>query len=334
MNKEQIRNLVRQSLLATKDLEKAISQGDKELVQKAIEKGALPDLVQYPNTKGTPMGSAISRGLRHKDLELLEYLLKEGAPLVGENGKSLGHILIETSFLEAFPLLAKFGYTPENNDYIIALEKDNLSALQALDKISFFPRDQALCKDFSAKASSYLPIFLAQSKDMVDYLMQTGATLNQYSLGQFPWFPLDWLIARAVSFKSNQSHSILNSTLGAGVAAQFIEMGNKDPTDAGLAMIEWGHPVSEKSLLIACRQGYPLLVRKISSLLPNIYWEEKHDPVNQSVLSGVSHYRQELKKSNEGLLQELIAEELTLKDRQEIEKNTPTATRSKHSPRI
>lgn len=335
MTPEQKRQIARQSLAATQNLEKAITKCNIEGVRQAIEDGALPEMVQYTNSKGTPMGSALARAIRHRNLELLEYLLQEGAPMVGEKNKTLAELIIDKPFLEAFPLLKLYDYQPEAKDYLAAIEKDNLMALKCLENIKPWPRHQSLKEDNVSQSWHYLPIFLAQSGAMVEYLIHTGADFEPKG-DQYPWRPLDWAIIMAVSFDPNSNSQMLLQVFGTQVVNQLNEMGNKDPTTAVEMMLDLGHPVDEKSLLLACRKGYPSLIRMIASRLPNLTWQTDQPTGTRWGQTKQQHvpYVEELSKTNPILLRQLQDEEHSQKQRQEIDVNTPSVRGRSSSIRI
>jgi hypothetical protein len=170
------RQMAMEAFEATALLAKAIEKQDMAGIELALSRGALPDLCHFGRGK-TSNGSALSRALPMKDLDLLTRLMDAGA--TAKMPKRAEPLLIQTQrigYPGAFVLFLKRlkpKTTLENT--LMALCSSNADFLRALDEVSFLPRNEPLSgfpeHDFRR---NFPPLFQTVSRNVHDYLIETG----------------------------------------------------------------------------------------------------------------------------------------------------------------
>lgn len=306
---ETARSQAREYIKQTKILSQAIKKGNLRDVRDALDKGALPEMVTYPNKRGTPLDSALGKALKHKNRELIEVLIKAGAPLESPTNKSLNQLAMEAHFSEVMDLFK--GLTPSTEDILFALKKNDLQALKIMDGFKFTPRDKEL------NNLKFPMIFFARSPEMVEYLVKTGTVLDfiDNTRPHVSWTAIDWMIESGESYNPKVNLSI--QILGHHIPVEEVTIGIKNPTTTIEKMIELGAKVTKISLFLACRKGHPDLIRLIVNHLPDKVW-------------GISMMKEEdeLKKSNPDLLSQLIQEQRAMDEKKAFHSSLPNTTNS------
>jgi hypothetical protein len=162
---------------ATALLTEAIEKQDMAGIEAALLQGALPEKCHFGQGK-TSDGNALSRALHMKDLDLLSRLMDAGA--TGKMSRKFVPLLMQTQhmgYAEAFVLfLDRLKTKPTFENTLMALGAGSADFLRALDALSFLPRNEPL-KGFPAYdfRRDFPPLFIARSRNLFDYLVETGA---------------------------------------------------------------------------------------------------------------------------------------------------------------
>lgn len=300
----ELRSYARECLRQTEILSQGLKSGDINKVKKALDKGALPEKIEFPG--------ALGEALKHKNVELLEILLKAGAPVISFadddfflDKTSLNQMAIQEKFPEAIAFLK---ITPSPSDVLAALKAKDLLALKYLDALKWTSRKESL-------GYHNVPIlFYAISPEIVEYLVQTGADVNFKAEGKKDLNAMNWYINHLDLYRDDNDLSLQSSRWPK----------NPNPTPIVEKWIELGAKVTEKTLVNACERGYPDLIRLIASHLPHKIW-------GKNLKGEESH----LKNANPQFLIELLEEQKIKDEKKALHQSLPLEnTTTTRKPKI